>query len=74
MVDQSGRLSSFDLLDAQSYAAHRRKTPTIGVRIGKDEKKRFAAAATAKGMTLSGFIRDAARAEAHRVLGLPKSE
>ena len=47
-------------------------TTAINIRIGKNEKKWFAEMAKVKGMTLSGFIRDAARIEAHRVLGPPK--
>lgn len=47
-------------------------TTAINIRIGKNEKKWFAKMAKVKGMTLSGFLRDAARIEAHRVLGPPK--
>lgn len=43
----------------------------IGVRVGKNEKRWLAEVAALKGMTLSGFLRDAARIEAHRVLGPP---
>ena len=48
-------------------------TVGIQIRIGTNEKKRFQETAALKGMTLSGFLRDAARAEAHRILGLPKA-
>ena len=46
-------------------------TVMIGIRIGKAEKKRLKEAAKLARMTLSGFIRDAARIEAHSILGLP---
>jgi uncharacterized protein (DUF1778 family) len=45
---------------------------TINIRIGKNEKAWFKEMAKLKHMTLSGFLRDAARIEAHRVLGPPQ--
>lgn len=47
-------------------------SPMIGIRIGRIEKKRLKEAAKLAGYTLSGFLRYAARTEAHRVLGDPK--
>lgn len=47
-------------------------TKSINIRIGTNEKKWLQEMAALKGMTLSAFIRDAARIEAHKILGPPK--
>jgi uncharacterized protein (DUF1778 family) len=45
---------------------------TITIRVGKFEKERLMEAAKLAGMTLSGFLRDAGRIQAHKVFGGPK--
>lgn len=45
---------------------------TVNIRVTKAEKERLRKAAYDAGYTLSGFLRNAARVEAHRVLGHPK--
>jgi uncharacterized protein (DUF1778 family) len=47
-------------------------TVSINIRIGTTEKKWFQEMAALKGMTLSGFLRDAARTKAHDILGPPR--
>ena len=46
-------------------------TRSINIRISQKEKKWLREVAAAKGMTLSGFLRDAVRIEASRVLKNP---
>lgn len=45
---------------------------TINIRVTKAEKERLQKVAADAGVTLSAFLRSAARLEAHRVLGAPK--